>query len=97
MAINLDPQDLEGLQQTAKEFNLSPEELAEALDFSLAIHAQAEHEDISMEQRFIACVAAISGILLEDTSVETRHARVLQIVQMLDGAVNYRKGSTTVQ
>ena len=91
---SLDPNNPEALQSVAKEFNLSTSELVEALEFTMAIHQNADMDNLSKEQRFIACIAAIGAIMQDDNSIEAQHARLLQVVQLLDGAMTFGNGMT---
>ena len=91
---SLDPDNHEALNSIAKEFNLSAAELVEALEFTMAIHQNADMDNLSKEQRFIACIAAIGAIMQDDSSMEAQHARVLQVVQLLDGAMTFGNGMT---
>ena len=91
---SLDPDNPEALNSIAKEFNLSSAELVEALEFTMAIHQNADMDNLSKEQRFIACIAAIGAIMQDDSSMEAQHARVLQVVQLLDGAMTFGNGMT---
>ena len=91
---SLDPDNPEALISIAKEFNLSAAELIEALEFTMAIHQNADMDNLSKEQRFIACIAAIGAIMQDDRSMEAQHARVLQVVQLLDGAMTFGTGMT---
>ena len=91
---SLDPDNPEALNSIAKEFNLSAAELVEALEFTMAIHQNADMDNLSKEQRFIACIAAIGAIMQDDSSMEAQHARVLQVVQLLDGAMTFGNGMT---
>jgi hypothetical protein len=91
---SLDPNNPEALQSIAKEFNLTSAELVEALEFTMAIHQNADMDNLSKEQRFIACIAAIGAIMQDDRSMEAQHARVLQVVQLLDGAMSFGNGMT---
>jgi|TARA_Y100000401_G_scaffold115902_1_gene120484 hypothetical protein len=91
---SLDPDNPEALKSIAKEFNLSAAELVEALEFTMAIHQNADMDNLSKEQRFIACIAAIGAIIQDDRSMEAQHARVLQVVQLLDGAMSFGNGMT---
>ena len=97
MDIGLNPDDLEALIQTTKEFDLTPQELGEALEFGVAIQCQAEREELNVDQRFVACVAAIGAIVSEESSIAASHARVLQVVQLLDGAVQAAAKGATIQ
>ena len=91
---SLDPDDPEAIRAITKEFNLSAAELVKALEFTMALHQNADMENLSKEQRFIACIAAIGAIMQEDQSMEAQHARVLQVVQLLDGALTHTHGMT---
>tara|TARA_R110000824_G_scaffold93113_11_gene225445 strand:+ start:5046 stop:5339 length:294 start_codon:yes stop_codon:yes gene_type:complete len=91
---SLDPDNPEAIKSIAKEFNLSTAELVEALEFTMAIHQNADMDNLSKEQRFIACIAAIGAIMQEDCSLEAQHARVLQVVQLLDGTMTHTRGMT---
>lgn len=91
---SLDPDNPEAVKSIAKECNLTTAQLIQALEFTAAIHQNADMDNLSKEQRFIACIAAIGAIMQDDTSMEAQHARVLQVVQLLDGAMVFRGGMT---
>tara|TARA_B100000949_G_C14244529_1_gene435179 strand:+ start:857 stop:1150 length:294 start_codon:yes stop_codon:yes gene_type:complete len=91
---SLDPDNPEAIRAITKEFNLTAAELVEALEFTMAIHQNADMDNLSKEQRFLACIAAIGAIMQDETSMEAQHARVLQVVQLLDGAMLHTPGIT---
>jgi|TARA_R110002020_G_scaffold225657_1_gene435720 hypothetical protein len=93
---SLDPDNPDALQAITKEFNLTTSELIDALEFTVAIHQNADQSELSNDQRFIACVAALGALMQEENSIEAQHSRVLQVVQLLDGALLH-KGKMTLQ
>tara|TARA_R110000824_G_scaffold78754_3_gene198643 strand:- start:2915 stop:3205 length:291 start_codon:yes stop_codon:yes gene_type:complete len=81
------PENMEGLQQAAAEFDISTDDFVSALEFAVSIHSNAELDGLSMNQCFIACISAIGVLLQEEDSIADRHAKVLQMNILLDRAV----------
>ena len=81
------PEDMEGLQRAAAEFDVSVEDFVKALEFAVSIHSNAEQEDLTMNQCFIACISTIGVLLQREDSIADRHAKVLQMNVLLERAV----------
>mgnify|MGYP003136930114 CR=1 FL=1 len=81
------PEDMEGLQRAAAEFEISTDDFVSALEFAASIHSNAELDGLTTNQCFIACISTIGVLLQHEDSIADRHAKVLQMNILLDRAL----------